>query len=217
MEGKHQVHNLVILDESGSMQNIKDLTISGFNELLQNAKNLESKFPDQEHILSFFSFNGEGIKTLHFLDPATSIKELNASNYNPDSMTPLLDAIGFACNKLEQVLKNQVNQSYNVLVTIMTDGLENASKEYSGASIKNLIDRLKNENWTFTYIGTEHDVEKMAKNLSIKNVMRYDKNPQSMKKAFHAESEARMAYSVKISNFRDLNHDDDFYNVKKTD
>lgn len=54
--------------------------------------------------------------------------------HKPDSLTPLFDAMGFSINKLKKLLEGQ--SDYNVLVTILTDGEENASKEFSGADIK---------------------------------------------------------------------------------
>jgi hypothetical protein len=69
MENKHQVHNLIILDESGSMEPIKTTIIQGFNELVQTIQGIEKQFPEQEHFISFVSFNGLGHKLLHFIDP----------------------------------------------------------------------------------------------------------------------------------------------------
>ena len=63
MEKKHQVHNLIILDESGSMASIKELIISGFNELVQTLKGIEKDFPEQEHFISLVTFNGMGQKS----------------------------------------------------------------------------------------------------------------------------------------------------------
>ena len=57
MEAKHQVHNLIILDESGSMSSIKPQIISGFNELVQSIKGIQKQFPEQEHDISIISFN----------------------------------------------------------------------------------------------------------------------------------------------------------------
>ena len=52
METKHQVHNLIILDESGSMESIKKTIIEGFNEIVQTVKGIEKDFPEQEHFIS---------------------------------------------------------------------------------------------------------------------------------------------------------------------
>ena len=212
MEKKHQVHNLIILDESGSMEPIKTTIIQGFNELVQTIQGIEKQFPEQEHFISFISFNGLGQKLLHFIDPASKLKQIDDKTYKPDATTPLFDAMGFSINKLKQSLQGQTD--YNVLVTILTDGEENASKEFSGKDIKKLVEELKQNRWTFTYIGTDHDVEKIAASLSINNTMIFEKNDIDIKRMFMKEQSARTKYSEKIrfnedtsSNYFDENED----------
>jgi len=213
MEKKHQVHNLIILDESGSMESIKTTIIQGFNELVQTIQGIEKQFPEQEHFISFVSFNGLGQKLLHFIDPASKLKQIDDKSYKPDASTPLFDAMGFSINKLKQSLQGQTD--YNVLVTILTDGEENASKEFSGNGIKKLVEELKQNRWTFTYIGTDHDVEKIALSLSINNTMIFAKSEAGIKDMFLKEQSARAKYSQKIrskedtsSNYFDDTEDD---------
>ena len=213
MEKKHKMHNLIILDESGSMSSIKNTIIQGFNELVQTIQGIEKQFPEQEHFVSFVSFNSLGQKLLHFIDPASTLKQIDDKSYNPDAMTPLFDAMGFSINKLKQALQGQTD--YNVLVTILTDGEENDSKEFSGSDIKKLVEELKQNRWTFTYIGTDHDVEKIAVSLSINNTMVFEKNEADIKKMFMKEQSARANYSKKIrftedttSNYFDGTEDD---------
>ncbi|MBX7225458.1 MAG: VWA domain-containing protein [Chitinophagales bacterium] len=213
MEKKHQVHNLIILDESGSMETIKTTIIQGFNELVQTIQGIEKQFPEQEHFISFVSFNGLGQKLLHFIDPASKLKQIDDKIYKPDASTPLFDAMGFSINKLKQSLQGQTD--YNVLVTILTDGEENASKEFSGNDIKKLVEELKQNRWTFTYIGTDHDVEKIALSLSINNTMIFAKSEAGIKNMFMKEQSARAKYSQKIrskedttSNYFDDTEDD---------
>lgn len=196
MDRKHQVHNLIILDESGSMEAIKKTIIEGFNELVQTIKGIEQKFPDQEHYISFISFNGLGIKEHHFNEKASKMGMIDQSNYNPDANTPLFDAMGFSINKLKNVLKDQTN--YNVLVTILTDGEENASMEFSGKAIKNLIEELKQNKWTFTYIGTDHDIEKIANEISIVNILSFKKTERDIESMFLEEGVRRYKYNRKI-------------------
>ena len=197
MQKKHQVHNLIILDESGSMSSIKSVIINGFNELVQSVKGIEKQFPDQEHLISMVSFNDLNNKILHFVDPINKLKSINDSTYNPASLTPLFDAMGFSISKLKHYLEGKEN--YSVLVTILTDGEENASIEYTSLAIKNLVKELKNQNWTFTYIGTDHDVEKMAARMNIHNTMSFDKNDLDIKRMFTKESKSRVKYSLNIS------------------
>lgn len=202
MEQKHKVHNLIILDESGSMESIKPSIINGFNELVQSIKGIQKQFPEQKHFISIISFNGFGNKIMHFMDDVSKLNTIDASNYKPDAMTPLYDAIGFSFTKLKKELESQTN--YNVLVTILTDGEENDSKEYSGIAIKNMIEELSEGNWTFTYIGTDHDVEKMASNLSIKNSMVFKKDVDGIKSMFEEQHFSRIRYSSNIREKKDF-------------
>jgi len=189
METKHQVHNLIILDESGSMESIKKTIIQGFNEIVQTVKGIEKEFPEQEH----------------FIDPASKLEQIDEKRYRPDSMTPLYDAMGFSFAKLRKVLENQTD--YNVLVTILTDGEENASKEYSGSTIKKLIEELQLNRWTFTYIGTDHDFEKFAASISITNTIHFQKNDADMKLMFAKENSSRANYSQNIREKKDTSKD----------
>lgn len=198
MENKHQVHNLIILDESGSMSSIKDLIISGFNEMVQTIKGIEQQQPDQEHYISFVSFNGLGKKVIHFVDPAQKLEKIDDENYQPDANTPLYDAIAFAVNKLKYVLQEKTN--YNVLVTIMTDGEENASQEYSSHTIKEIITTLGQQGWTFTYIGIGHDIDQVSQKLSIGNKIGFGRNKEEIVRLFAKDRQSRTLYSQKISN-----------------
>ena len=99
------------------------------------------------------------------------------------------------------------------MVTILTDGEENASKEFSGAAIKKLVEELSLNNWTFTYIGTDHDVESFAFSVSISNTMVFEKNPEDIKNMFVKEKSARMNYNERISKNEETGKD--FYNEKK--
>ena len=207
MQNKHQVHNLIILDESSSMGSIKSFIINGFNELVQSVKGIETQFPEQEHIVSMISFNNLNKKILHFTDPVNKLKAINDDSYHPDSMTPLFDAMGFSISKLQKYLEGKEN--YSVLVTILTDGEENSSKEYSDLDIKSLVEKLEKQNWTFTYIGAEHNVEKMAWRLRIKNRMIFDKNDIDIKRMFAKHSSSFAKFSLKIRDGVDTK--DDFY------
>ena len=81
MNKKHQVHNLIILDESGSMQSIKPTIIAGFNELVQTIQGIEKQFPDQEHTISFLTFNSLGQKFHHFNHPVGTITPIQVHHY----------------------------------------------------------------------------------------------------------------------------------------
>jgi hypothetical protein len=206
---KHQVHNLIILDESGSMNSIKKTILNGFNELINSVKSIEKEFPEQEHYISIISFNSKNENNvIHFNEPVSKIETIDDKNYNPESSTPLFDAMGFSILKLKNFLSDKNN--YSVLVTILTDGEENASKEFSLMSVKRIIEELKSENWTFTYIGTDHDIDKTTMDLNIKNKIRFDKNGRGIKNMFEIETNSRIKYSLAIREGK-LISDDDYY------
>lgn len=196
------------------MESIKTTIIQGFNELVQTIQGIEKQFPEQEHFISFVSFNGLGYKVLHYMDPASNLKKIDDTTYKPEASTPLFDAMGFSIIKLKQALQGQTD--YNVLVTILTDGEENASDEFSGKDIKKFVEEQKQNRWTFTYIGTDHDVEKIALSLSINNSMYFSKNEEGIRSMFVKEHHAREKYSGKIrskedtaSNYYDDTEDND--------
>lgn len=204
---KTKIFNLIILDESGSMESIKNTIISGFNEVVQSVKLVAEEFPEQEHFISLVSFDSTKIKTIHDIEPVEKLEKLDDSKYKPGAMTPLYDAMGTSILQLKRV--TETHPDCKVLVTILTDGEENASKEFNGQSIKALVDELQAKNWTFSYIGANHDVEKFAISISIKNYMKFETNEQDMQRMFSEEKNARMNYSKKIRDNED--EKTDFY------
>jgi uncharacterized protein YegL len=208
MSKTHKVFNLIILDESGSMNSVKSATIEGFNEVVQTIKGVQQQFPEQEHTITLVTFNGLGIKTLLYNQAVTKLDEIDGEKYRPSASTPLYDAIGDSVSKLRLDVE-RVDGEANVLVTILTDGYENASKEYKQKDINSLIAELRKKNWTFTYIGADHDVERVARSISISNTLVFKKDSAGMKKMFDQERAARSKYSQKLRNNEEV--DDDYY------
>jgi hypothetical protein len=193
------------------MKSIKKKVIDGFNELLQTVQGIERQFPEQVHLISVISFNQLSTKILHFMDPVSKLNALDSTSYKPDSGTPLYDAMGFSIGKLRQVLENQLN--FNVLVTVLTDGEENASKKYSKQSIKALIENLQLKNWTFTYIGTDHAVKMFAESIAIKDYLTFAKDDEGINEMFDADRKARTQYSKTL---RERDYQDYKEGEKKT-
>lgn len=195
------VYNLIILDESGSMSVIKRSTISGFNEIVQTIKGIEKQYPEQKHFILLVTFNGLGIKTKLDKHPVSELEQIDDNTYNPDSLTPLYDAIGLSVLKLRMDIAGLENA--NVLVTILTDGEENDSKEFNGPQVKKIIDEQKALGWTFTFIGANQDVEKVAASISITNTMNFVASHDGVHELFMKERESRVRYSKKIHDKED--------------
>lgn len=170
---KKRIFNLIILDESGSMQSIKKEAVDSVNETVQTIRAAERKNADQEHFVSLVTFN-DNVKTVYDCVPAVEVKELTSEDYCPDCCTALYDAMGLSLN----VLRPKVTEYDRILVTVVTDGYENASKEYDGKAIKALIDELKGKGWVFAYIGANQDVEQVAATISITNTMTFRTTPK---------------------------------------
>lgn len=194
------VYNLLILDESGSMDVVHQTTVSGFNELVQTVQGLAREFPEKKQVVTLTTFNGLGIKEKLFMQEASALQQLTLADYRPDSMTPLHDAIGMSVSKLRQVLDTTGAANYQVLVTVLTDGEENASKEYTRPIIHRLVEELKEQGWTFTYIGANHDVDRAADGLAFENKLAFSQNAEEMSAMFLKERQARRRFNLKPGN-----------------
>ena len=191
------VYNLLILDESGSMEVVRDTTVRGFNELVQTIQGLARELPDKKQVVTLTTFNGMGINDKLFMQEAAALQPLTLADYQPQSLTPLHDAIGESVSKLRNVLATTGATNYQVLVTVLTDGEENASKEFTRPVIHQLIEQLKEQGWTFTYIGANHDVDKAADGLAFDNKLAFTQNAEEMGVMFEKERSARRRFNLK--------------------
>ena len=164
-----KIYNLVIIDESGSMQSIKKEAIDSVNETIQAIRSAQEKHQDQEHFVTVVTFN-DYVKHVADCVPVSDVKELTDATYCPSCCTALYDAMGVSLNNL----RDKVSADDTVLVTVVTDGYENSSQEYSGKAIKALVDELKAKGWVFAYIGANQDVEAVAAQISITNVLNFE-------------------------------------------
>ena len=186
-----RVFNLIIVDESGSMSVIRQQAFAGMNETLSTVRSMQEKYPETEQHVTLVTFDSGHIKW-HFDDAlARDTHDLNRKDYNPCAATPLYDAIGKTVSKLNA----QVEMDDNVLVTIITDGMENSSQEWTLKMVKNLIDKLKEQKWTFSLIGTDNlDVEGMAHAMNISEHLCFAQSVEGTKAMFKREKKARARY-----------------------
>lgn len=166
-------YNVVILDKSGSMSSIRKQAIDGVNETFGSIRSSQKKHPDMKQLVTLVAFCGCEQKVIYENTPIDEVKDITQNDYQPCCMTPLYDTIGNVCSRLHNKVKGDATAS--VAVTIITDGYENASREFSGKAIKALIEAYKEDGWMFAYIGADHDVEAVAFSLAIDNHMSFDK------------------------------------------
>lgn len=192
-----KIYNLIILDKSGSMSSIRNEAIAGVNETIGTIKAFVKNNPCSEQYISLVAFCNCGIDYLLKYAPATSVEPIDQRNYNPCCGTPLYDAIGTSCTQLHDMIKDEKDVA--VSVTIITDGYENASREWTHQAIKSLIERFKKEGWLFAYIGADHDVEQVSFSLSITNHMKFDKSVEGTRTMYARERKARDRWMTKLS------------------
>lgn len=198
---KTQVFNVIILDKSGSMESIRQAAISGFNETINGIKIAQEKFADtQEHYVSLLTFCDCEKKYIFDKVPVAEARQLTMDDYRPCCCTPLYDAMGFTLTSMRNHVRN-IEDSI-VVVTIITDGLENASKEYTGHAVKQLVEELKNEGWTFTYMGANQDAVEVAFTLSIRNARNFDYSSQGTMSVMAKDSSTRMNFFSRLASFK---------------
>ena len=197
---KTQVYNVIILDKSGSMESIRQAAISGFNETLNGIKKAQEKFIDtQEHYVSLAAFCSCETKQIFDKVAVADARHLTMEDYQPCCCTPLYDAMGFTLTTMRKHVKSI--EDAVVVVTIITDGMENDSKEYTGAAVKQLVEQLKGEGWTFTYMGANQDSVEVAFNLSIRNARNFDYSAEGTMEGMAKDTSTRMNFFGRLHAF----------------
>lgn len=166
------IYNVIILDESGSMSSIYKETIQSMNEVISGIRKNQEDHPEQHHYVSIITFEGDGIrgvKTRRDRVPIGTIQDFTTKDYRPGGCTPLYDAMGKTLNELESL----VLEDDRVFATVITDGYENSSREYSGRTIKELVSRLREKGWILAYIGANQDAVEVARDLHIGNALNF--------------------------------------------
>ena len=191
-----RVHNLIIVDESGSMECIRKQAFTGMNETLQTVRMMQKKYINQLQYVTLITFDSDHTKLHYDNTPADKTSDLKWKTYHPNAATPLYDAIGKGISKVN----GQVEDGDHVLVTIITDGYENCSEEWTLKMIRTMIEKLKKQNWTFTLIGTDNlDVETMAHSFAIDEHLEFQQDEAGTKAMFARERRSRERYNCCVA------------------
>ena len=171
MKKKEKVEIVFILDRSGSMGGLEEDTIGGYNSFIKSKKNLDAK-------LTTVLFDNK-IEILHDRVDIKEVKNLTNKDYYVRGSTALMDAIGFTINKI-----SKESNGRKVIFVITTDGLENASVEYSKSKIKKMIQKRKD--WEFLYLGANIDSYGEANSIGIRRerVSNYSASKKGTRKMF---------------------------------
>lgn len=153
-----------ILDESGSMCDLKADTIGGFNSLIDKQRNEEG-----DAVVSTILFSSQS-RILHDRVPLDKIEKMTDKDYCPNGSTALLDTVGNAVRHIAKIHKyiREEDIPEHTLFVITTDGMENASRHYSASDVKKLISRQQEKyGWEFVFLGANIDAAETAESIGI--------------------------------------------------
>ncbi len=182
---KNYLKIIFVIDESGSMQGTESDVIGGFNNFIEEQKTKPYGRVD----VTLYKFNNQSTRVFRDL-PLEKIRTLDARDYSPGGLTALYDTIGIAISEAErhnEYLEKEEKPDMSIMV-IITDGQENASREYSSHRVKELIEKLeKRETWQFIYLGADLSSFADADTLGIRH--RASSSKANLKEKFGKVSE----------------------------
>lgn len=161
---KNLMELVFILDRSGSMSGLESDTIGGFNSLMT-----KQQTEPGDAIITTVLFD-DHYELLHDRINLKGVSLITDKEYYVRGSTALLDAIGRTIDKIDNAQRNTAEdeRAEKVMITIMTDGMENASREYHYDKIKAMIERQKDKyGWEFLFIGANIDAVATASKFGI--------------------------------------------------
>jgi len=165
------------------MSDCRHETLQNLNLHLKTIQQLQNEFPEQIFKVSLTLFNTHLSQRWLYKSPL-DLQPLPLDNYIPDGSTALLDAIGTQIHEIQHKFGEDIaSDKATVVMVILTDGEENASRFYDFPFISKTIKSLeKTEKWTFTFLGTDIDAFHVGEMLSIKkgNTMQFDKKEMNV-------------------------------------
>jgi uncharacterized protein YegL len=193
---KDLVEMVFILDRSGSMEGLEKDTIGGFNSMI----NKQKKIPG-EALVSTVLFD-DAYEVLHNRKSIKEVSSLTHEEYFVRGSTALLDAIGRSLRKMISVyrkLKDEEKPEKTIFV-ITTDGMENASREFTSTQIKQMIEKQKEKyQWEFIFLGANIDAVRTARDFGIRKdrVANYHSDEQGTALNYEAISDA--IYELRVN------------------
>lgn len=177
----HQVvHTAIIFDCSGSMDEMRQEAIDAFNAQVTTLCDRES---DAVYTITLAKFSTEPHPIDLFAEDVDMLALIGLEDYKPNGMTAMLDAVGATTTRMESDIYDIGSDHVSVLVIIISDGIENNSKEYDYSSIAERITRLQDTGrWTFVYIGANQDLSDVSARMSIpySNMLLFTGTPDGM-------------------------------------
>ena len=215
MKNNKTIYHFVV-DQSGSMSGSEGPTIEGFNSQLKTLQQLKKENPNNEYIVSVSYFEDEVMEIVKFAS-IEEIQLLSRENYRPGGLTALLDGIGKSIEAIRRKYDQEIREDLaSVVMVILTDGGENASKFYTRNLIAETIKELDaTGKWTFSFLGADLDAVRASDNLNIRRVNNicfsegnYDKVMQQMSSSIRNYENMKSSGNMKSDLFDDIDEKD---------
>ena len=160
-----------LLDETGSMQSIKDDTIGGFNAYIESLKTDPRPLK-----FTLLKFDSNHVEKVYVGTPIADVQPLTPDSYHPGAATPLIDATYKAIQATDAVVSAHADAPH-VLVVVQTDGQENCSTEHTRAELAQLVKEKTAQGWGFVFLGAGIDAFAEAGSLgfSVHNTLSYSR------------------------------------------
>ena len=154
---------ICILDRSGSMGGFEDDTIGGFNAFLERQRAVDGRAR-----LTLVLFDDRYELLCKHTD-LENVEPLSAKSYFVRGSTALLDAVGKSVNEAKGWIDgaHPDERPENVIVLVVTDGYENASKEYTGMQIRDLVAATQADGWEYVFLGADIDAFQVTHDLAM--------------------------------------------------
>jgi len=177
---------MFVLDETGSMSSCQEETIAGFNSYV---KELRKELDDVK--FSFMKFDSVEMNWVYRDVDLLFVKKLSDKNYSPRSMTPLWDAFGLAIKDMEE---RDLKKKDKVIITVLTDGHENASSEFTSKEVGKLI--KKHKDWAINFLGANMDAwGDVGRGLGMSRCSTYTFDQSDMVGTFNTVGVSTVAYA----------------------
>lgn len=183
---------VAILDRSGSMANVVGDAIGGFNTFLKDQQKL-----DREISLRVVLFDDH--YETYYDGNIKDAPEMNEDTYVPRGMTALRDAIGRGINETGEKLAklSEEERPNKVIFVILTDGLENASREFAHEQINDMITHQKEKySWEFVFLAANQDAIATGSSLGFAHSVNYCSTGVGTRAAFKGMSRGLASYAV---------------------
>jgi uncharacterized protein YegL len=183
---KEQLNIRLVLDRSGSMSSCRVETVESINEYVN-----EIQKEAVEGVFTLSTFDNQSIDIPISRIPVRELTILGQDILIPRGGTPLYDAIGTAVHDLSTFTYKENEKK---VLVIVTDGYENASREYTSDAIKQLIEEKTKEGWLILYLGADHDAFTQSRHMGFETAKTLHYAKRDSRDAFKAVATRTSTY-----------------------